>query len=205
MNSLSGRINNSRDGGDDNYEGSTNHDEDLFVSDAGSSRSHSSSPTPPATDSEPPFSVDGIDVWVEGDWKRLPEYLDPDEDQQEARERHRITRYVEYEPGTIARVPYKIARDFECRVAADGPALQSKFLLDGKVVQRHVDNPKYMRPKDQDFFDEFAGRSLGRAKAGPTKAGRRKVIFVPMMFRPRGYRKSTGNGHKGAYLTTARR
>jgi len=170
-----------------------------------SDHSDSEPSTSPSPEVEPPFWIHGLEVWVEGDGKRLPEYLDPDEDQQEARERRRRTRYVEYEPGTIATLPYKIARDFECRVTADGPALKSRFLLDGKIMQNHVDNPKYMRPKDQDFFDEFPGLSLGRAKTGPMKAGRRKVIYRPIMFRPRGYGKSTGNDHRGAQLTTARR
>ena len=161
----------------------------------------SSSPDP----EEAPFSVPGIYVWVEGDGKVLPEYLDPDEDQQEAGDRRRITRYVECEPNTVAVIKYTIERDFEYWITTGGMALQSRFWLDGKIMQTHVDNFSAMRPKDQDFNDEFAGRSIGRAKGGPRKAGRREVIYEPMMFAPLVLCMSLGHRQGGVELTTARR
>jgi len=183
MTSLSGHNNNDRNDGDDNYEGNTNQNGDLLVPDVGSTRSQPSSPTSPAPETGLSFSIPGLQVWVEGDGKKLPEYPYDEEDEHEAREGHRISKYVECLPNTVAIIKYKIERTFKYWIPAGGMAMLSEFELNDEWQDGHIDNFRYM-PKSEDFEDEFEGHSLGRAEDGPKKAGRRKPICEPMIFAP---------------------
>ena len=145
---------------------------------------HGQSPSAPGPDAVPPFSVRGLQVWVEGDGKRLPEHDYDEEDQNEARECHRVSKYVECRPNTVAVIKYRIERrTFEDWITTDGMALMSEFELDDDWQDVHIDNFRYM-PRSEDFEDEFEGRSLGRAEDGSRKAGRRKPICEPMIFAP---------------------